>query len=311
MAFQMLHHHRKDSRFGLVIDWRFHQKRRWVSALTGYLVDAIVTAFQPVIITSQFDYWRHKRHLDYIVSMEPGWAAPRIRYDTTPSALKAVFYSDPHYRPDERRQYFDRNGFDYVFSYYRSPFFRHFQDFPESKFVHMPWAIPDRFVGRSAIIPRSNEVAIFGGKQGDSYDVRNWCREQPGVTSYDYSGVENKRLSDEEYFRWLAGLDAAIAAGSSLEKYDLVTPKYFEIAAAGALLIGQSCRDLESLGFNDHNMLAFTVENFADRLAHYRANYEEYAARRAAGRELIRARHLVSHRISRIREVLQCGATSD
>jgi len=297
-----------DSRFGLVIDWRFHQANRWVSALTGFLVDAIVATFRPVIISSQFDYWRHKRHLDCIVSLEPGWAAPRIRYDARHSAVKAVFYSDPHYRTEERRSYFDRNGFDYVFSYYRAPFFRHFTDFPEDKFVHMPWAIPDGYVGQKPIIPNSNEVMVFGGRKGDAYDVRNWCRNQPGVTSFDYSGVENKQLSDAEYFHWLSSLDAAIAAGSSMDKFDLVTPKYFEIASAGALLLGQSCRDLEVLGFDDSNMLVFDQHDFRSKLNHYRENYQGFVARREAGRALIRKHHLVSHRLARIREVMQCDS---
>lgn len=299
-----------DSRFGLVIDRRFHRADGWVSALTGYLVEAMIQAFRPVIISSQFDYWRHKRRLRYIISLEPGWAAPRIRYDARYEALKAVFYSDPHYRTKERFDYFRRNGFDYVFSYYRLPFFRHFDGFPEEKFVHMPWALPEQYVRQGELVPRTNEVAIFGGQQGDAYDVRNWCRQQTGVTCFDYSGVENKQLSDAEYFSWLATLDAAIAAGSSQKTYDLVTPKYFEIAAAGALLLGQSCGDLAALGFNDSNMIVFEQSDFNEKLSRYRDNYQDYRMTREAGRDLILDQHLISHRIKRIQEKFELNEST-
>lgn len=294
---------RSERDFGLVIDWRFHKKNKWVCALTPYLLNAIIDEFNPIIISSQFDYWRHKKRLKYIVSVEPGWSAPRVKYDTTISCKKAVFYSDPHYQPVQRRKYFDDNGFDYVFSYYQSPFFHHFDNFPKDKFVHMPWAIPDEFISQCAIEVLNTDIAIFGGKGSDAYDVRNWCREQPWVKNFQFSGVENKQLSDEGFFKWLAGFDAIIAAGSSNPKYDLVTPKYFEIASSGALLFAQYCKDLEVLGFNESNCLIFTKETFNDKVLEYKANPGRYLDLREKGRQLIRDYHKVSDRINKIKEL--------
>jgi glycosyl transferase family 1 len=288
----------KRSAFGLVLDWDFHRSNRWASAYSSFLAEAIIAEFDPVIISSQQQYDFHRKRLSCILSFEPGWAAPHIRYDRRCESLKAVMYSDPHYQPEVRSKYFEENGFDFLLSLYRAPFFQHFKGFPEEKFVHFPWAVPDRFVSDFPIRVRSTEVAIFGGKASEAYDVRNWCRTQPGITGYDYSGVENKRLGNEEYYRWLESFDAIIAAGSSKPIYNLVTPKYFEIPASGALLVGQFCEDLEVLGFDASNSLIFSPSDFMDKVANYRRNPEAFLVTRERGRELIRSQHRLSDRIA-------------
>ena len=291
------------SEFGLVLDWEFHQSNGWASACMSFLVDAIITEFDPVIISSQRQYDTAKSQLRFIVSFEPGWAAPRLNYSRLTDGCKVVIYSDPHYQPEERHKYFDDNGFNYVLSLYQSPFFKHFKGFPEDKFIHFPWAVPDQFVTSGGLHVRSDEVMIFGGSKSAAYDIRNWCRRQNGVTEFNFSGVENKQLKDEEYYHWLQGFDAVIAAGSSDPQFDLVTPKYFEIAGAGALLIGQKCADLPALGFNEDNSLLFTKTDFVEKLSEYRKRPENFLLLREKGRNLIRSRHMVSHRVKKIGEL--------
>lgn len=293
-----------NSGVGLVLDREFHAANRWVSAYAPFLVSAIVDAFSPVIVSSQAEYDREKRNLDRIVAFEPGWAAPRIRYDRKIPCRKVVMYSDPHFEPAARRAYFDDNGFDKVLSFYRTPFLRHFKGFPEDRFVHFPWAVPDAFITEDPLSVRSDEVAIFGGRDSNAYDVRNRCRTHPDVTGYDISGVENKRMADEEYYRWLRRFDAVVAAGSSDPDYDLVTPKYFEIAASGALLVGQRCEDMGTLGFDDGNALLFDPDDFVDKVALYRRNPAAFLETRERGRTLIRTRHKLSDRIATLRTVL-------
>lgn len=294
----------RKSEFGLVINWKFHKQNRWVSALAPYLVNAIIQEFDPLIISSQVEYELHKKKLRFIISMEPGWAAPTIKYDNKKECIKSVFYSDPHYETEKRRKYLTENNFDYVFSLYNKPFFYHFKGFPESKFVHMPWAIPNQYISAHLIEVRSSDVVIFGAQNSDAYDVRNWCREQEYIKNYNYSGVENKKMTDEDYFKWLSQFDAIVAAGSSNPIYDLVTPKYFEIASTGALLIGQDCGDLENLGFNEQNAVVFTKKDFKDKVLSYKNNPDSFIDIRNNGRELIRSRHKVSDRIKLIKEVM-------
>jgi hypothetical protein len=289
--------------FGLVLDWAFHASNGWCSAVFPYLAEALIAKYRPVIISSQADYDRHKHRLGRILSMEPGWAAPHIKYDTSVRAIKAVFYSDPQYHAATRQAYLEDNDFTYVFSLYKQPFFRHFPTYPKERFVHMTWAIPDEFVSDEPLSVRGDEVAIFGAKGAASYDVRDWCREQPGVTSYANSGVQNKKMTDAEFFAWMRGFDAVVCAGSSDPDYDMVFPKYFEVAAAGTLLFAHRCKDLPDLGFTEENCVIFDKADFNDKLKAYKADPAAYLPIREAGRRLIRERHTLSRRLAEIHEV--------
>lgn len=296
----------KKSECGLVLDWRFHKKNKWVCASSGYLINAIIATFDPIIISSQIEYEWHKNKLKYIIAIEPGWSAPRISYDCSIECIKVVFYSDPHNDTQNRLKYFNDNGFDFVLSLYYDPFFRHFKGFPEDKFIYMPWAVPDQFLSTHNLMVRDTTVAIFGGQASDAYDVRNWCRQQACVNNFNFSGVENKVLSDKEYYDWLNRFDAIVAAGSSNPKFDLVTPKYFEIASTGALLIGQWCSDLEKLGFSDENMLIFRSKNdFLDKVDLFKQNPERFLSMRQQARKHIASSHLTSHRVRKIKEVFR------
>lgn len=291
------------SEFGFAMDAEFRDKKKWVSALTPYLIEAIISEFNPILISNQKDYDKNKYRIRNIISLEPGWAVPKINYDTKLKQNIGIFVSDPHNKVDWLEDYVSQNNISHIFSYYHSPFFYHFPNFPKDKFVHFPWAIPDQFINGNPIKVRNNEVIIFGGKASDAYDVRNWCREQDDVKNYNNSGVENKVMSDEDYFKWLQDFDAIIAAGSSKPIYDLVTPKYFEVASAGTLLFGQHCKDLERLGFNNTNCIIFTKENFIEQVREYKKNPENYLDKRINGRNLIKQRHTLSKRIELLKEI--------
>lgn len=290
---------------GLVIDWRFHTQKRWVSIFMPYLVQSFIDKYSPHIISSQLEYDLFKKKLKFIISMEPGWAAPRLKYDGKIEQVKCVIVSDPHNKTEWFADYVQENGIDYVLSLYRSPFFYHFPNFPQEKFVHFPWAVPDTFISENPLKIRLTGVAIFGGRNSDAYDVRNWCRQQLGVQDFYFSGVESKILTDKSYFDWLGKLDAVIAAGSSLPKYDLVTPKYFEIPAVGALLFAQNCQDLDELGFNDENAIVFRQGDFLDHLHAYKKDPESFIPIRYRCRELIRCRHKVSDRIKQLENLMK------
>lgn len=297
-----------NSDIALVIDWQFHKKKKWVSIFAPYLVEAFIKAFDPLIITSQFEYELFKKRIRCVLSMEPGWAAPKLRYDTRLDHKVFVMASDPHNKKDWFQSYIIGNNIRYVLSQYNDPFFYHFPNFPQDRFVHFPWAVPDCFLSDKQLVARNNDVVIFGAQHSPAYDVRNWCRNQTGVVSFDNSGVENRKFTDEEYFIWLSSFDAVIAAGSSDPQYDLVTPKYFEIPASGALLVGQHCSDLVKLGFNDENTLIFEKHDFIEKIESYRKDVEKYLNVRQRGLDLIRNYHCISHRITLIHQLYSTGS---
>ncbi len=297
----------KNSEVAYVINWKFHKKNKWVSALTPYLINEIVRNFTPLIIENQFEYSLNKKKIKYIISSEPGWSSKFITYDTNRKHIIFMFCSDPHNKIGWLEEYVQKNNISYILSYYYNPFLYHFPNFPKDKIIHFPWAIPDNFVVKEDDIKvRNDNVVIFGGSQSDAYDFRNWCRNHPDVINYNFSGVENKKLSDSEYFIWLSQFDAIVAAGSTNPKYDLVTPKYFEILSSGALLIGQYCKDLDLLGLkHKENCLIFKdKDEFNQIIKQYKKNPDKYIEIRKNGLNLIKERHCISHRIQLLKSFI-------
>lgn len=297
---RLFNNEEEDKDVALVINWSFHKQGKWVSIFAPNLVDAFLSQFDPIIIESQRDYDRNKRRLKFIFSMEPGWAAPTLRYDPSAGHVVGVMASDPHNKVGWFQKYVEENHINLVFSQYYSPFVHHFPSFPLEKLVHFPWAVPDRYMTEGDVDVYNNRVAAFGARNSGAYDIRNWCKEQDGVERFDHSGVENKRFTDDEYFCWMKNYGAIIAAGSSRPEFDLVTPKYFEIPSSGALLFGQQCKDLARLGFDESNMLIFNKRDFLDKLKLFKRAPERYHELRKAGRSLVRDRHLISNRIELI-----------
>jgi hypothetical protein len=119
----------KKSDWGLLINWKFHEQNRWVCAQTPYFINAIIREFNPIIISSQLEYELHKRKIRNIISMEPGWGAPKIKYDKKQKHKIGVVVSDPHNKVNWFGDYIDNNEIDFVFSYYYYPFLYHFPKF--------------------------------------------------------------------------------------------------------------------------------------------------------------------------------------
>jgi FkbM family methyltransferase len=306
------------ARLGLVLDKRFHQEGRWVSALTPRLVEALQSRFDCCWIENQRDYEAQLGDLDALLSMEPGWAAPRLDFART-AQLRAklasipsyIMYSDPHDNA-WREDYFLNSGLGFVLAYFWSPTFYHFRRLPPGRVVHFPWSIPDDWLSDEPVRFRGQtQLLCFGAAQHEAYAVRNWCRGFPFVASAPNSGVENKVVSDADYLGWLASHDAAIAAGTDDPRYRLTVPKYFEIAAAGSLLFAQETDDLARLGFeHSKNCIVFNRANFEALATDYLAHPADYLDIRAAGRELIRSRHRMSMRLDLLEQHIEerCGA---
>ena len=81
--------------------------------------------------------------------------------------------------------------------------------------------------------------------------------------------------------------------------------KYFETVAAGALLIGQYCQDLELLGFQDgYNCIIFNKENFKKKVKKYLINKKSYLEIRKQGIRLIKERHTIEKRVDDLKDHL-------
>jgi len=294
-------------RLGLILDPEFYILERSVSAVTLPLIRAMTKRFDTSVAYDQASYDRISKDVDFLVSLEPKWAAPLLSWRqrglftrTLPDCPCYVMMSDPHIE-QWREDYFLRERIDFILALYLAPTLRHFRRVQTDKVVHFPWFIPEEWIPTEAVkYSGQKEIAIFGAAKGDAYVLRNWCRAQPGVKSFPNSGVENKLLTDAEFFRWLAQFDATIAAGSESPEYRLTTPKYFEAAAVGSLLFAQETDDLHALGFEDaQNCVVFTQSTFASKAAAYLASPGDPSCLRIrkAGKDLMLARHTIARRL--------------
>ena len=194
---------------------------------------------------------------------------------------------------------------EFVFSYYWHPTFYHYPKLEDhAQVVHFPWAVPDQFVVDNLTkSPVSEKPVLFGAINHEAYSTRKLCIDSGLVRRFDMSGCENKKMSDEAFYQWLQMQSAVVAAGSDDPKYQLVTPKYFETCAVGALLIGEEFPDCGRIGFDDSNSILFNKENMMEKItsAYEIGKFDEV---RAAGLELIKSQHMVSHRVSLVKEIL-------
>lgn len=292
-------------RVGFVLEREFHDQNRWTSITTPCLINGILNRFEIRWIQNQADYEAQLGDVEVLLSLEAGWGAPTLDLTRTPALrekLKSIpsymFYSDPHGK--RWREDYVLNGLDFVLAFYDAPTRHHFRRLPVECLVHFPWAIPDSWIGRGPLTcGGAPQLTVFGASEHEAYDLRNWCRTFPFVESFVNSGCENKAMTDEGYFNWLASRDAVIAAGSDDPRYRLTTPKYFEIATVGALLFAQETDDLEKLGFRHRdNCIVFNRSNFETLARAYLRAPREYLQIRSRGRELIRRRHALSVRLA-------------
>jgi len=302
----------RPARVALVIDPAFYLQQRAVCALTPPLIEAFIQRFDAHLVGDQQTYNRLAPDMDLIFSFPPPWSAPWLKWRVgplrrrTPDAQTVLLISDPH-GARKLADYALREGIKTVAGYYDAPTRHHLPMLSELGFVHLPWAIPDAWIKDGPIaFHNQDKVALFGGSRSPAYDLRNWCRRQPGVSSYANSGCEQKVMSDRDFFHWLGGFDAIVAAGSDDPRFKLTTPKYFEIAAAGALLFAQETDDLAGLGFEHGvNCVTFTRATFRQRVEEYLSTRDDprWIEMREAGRALVRTRHTISVRVDALAEL--------
>lgn len=297
---------RKNSKYGLVVNWGHEKQNNWPVAVYPFLLRGLIRKFDPVLITTQRSYERHKAKLEYVISFEScSRKAPEITFDQNEHRNVAMFVGHTHDKQPWFPDYIDNHNIDYVISRYHDPFFNHFPEFDRRRFIHIPWSVPEQFVCPPDEVKFHNQdqLHLFGASSGGMYEERRRCMEHEFVSTHDNSGVD-KVMTDEEYYRWCRNFDATIAASSFDEKHQFVFAKYFEITAAGSLLFAQDCSDLERLGFDEETAVIFGPGEFEAKARTYLADPQSYLPIRKNGVKLIRDRHTTSQRISTIESMI-------
>ena len=93
---------------------------------------------------------------------------------------------------------------------------------------------------------------------------------------------------------------------SSHGTHDSVIAKYFEIPAAGALLLATRTQDLSDIGFVPYvHYVPVTLENVLERIETVLANPDEFEHIRKEGMEYVRANHGIEQRLEALQGILE------
>lgn len=283
----------------------FFHKRRWQVVSQADLWHDFVKDENCLICGSFMSYWLFARYKKIVVSLEPKYNAPIIRFSNHHSKT-FIFISDSHSKAWLPR-YIVRNNITDILTPYKKTleYAGYHKPLKETRVHSLPWCVLDRLLDDVEINTQDNRVLGFGQTGGIVYDLREWSFNTDILSSFNYAGSGNKKFSGDDYYHWLRTYDACVVAMSSKELYNYTVAKFFEVPSQGLLLFGFKTVDLEDFGFVDElNYICVTKESFLGKIQDYKNNPEAYMQVRRNGLELIKNNHTVSKRLEQLKVYL-------
>lgn len=284
----------------------FFYQRRWQVVSQADLWHDFVNQENCLICGSFISYWLFARHKKTVVSLEPKYNAPCIRFSKR-HARAFLFISDSHSKSWLPEYIVKNNITDILTPYKKTLEYTGFhKPLNELKVHSLPWCVLDRLLEDIEIISRDNKVLGFGQTGGLVYDLRDWSFNTGVLSSFNYAGSGNKKFSGDAYYHWLRTYDACVVAMSSEELFNYTVAKFFEVPSQGLLLFGFKTTDLEDFGFVDGlNYIEVTKENFLEKIKDFKNNPQSYLEIRKKGFELIKSKHTVSKRLQQLQIYLK------
>ena len=150
----------------------------------------------------------------------------------------------------------------------------------------------------------SGSIGFVGGV--DAYPVRRHIRDNaPECLVYlPHPGYHTGRgIIRDDYAKFISEHLGGVATASA---FGYVVAKYFEIPAAGALLIGERVDDLDKLGFvPGEHYVPITKESAIGTVEECCANPRKYTEIRKEGMDLVRKSHSINNRLDLMEEVIR------
>ncbi len=287
-------------------DKRFFSHKNWQVVSQCDLWYKFVEEHQPILCGSFLSYYLFARKAKYVVSLEPGYNAPKFNFSKHHKKV-IVLLSDSHSKKWFYNYSKKSNVTDVITPYKKTLEYTGYASFIKESFIHsFPWCISDDIVLQTSIVQDEGRIMSFGNVAvEDAYDLRRWVFESGVLKSFDYAGSGNQKYKGQDYYHWLRGFDATVVAMSTHKLYNYTVAKYFEVLSQGHLLFAFPTVDLKDHGFIDGvNCILVSKENFKEKIDAYLQNPMDYIDIRNNGLQLIKTKHTVSHRLAQLASLL-------
>lgn len=195
---------------------------------------------------------------------------------------------------------------DILFLPYVNAFFKFKKyDKYKHKVVWLPWSASDSIMHTNVEWSSRKDKILLSGRMSGHYvfrtAIRHYSLTDSGksiIDSIEHYGYkresQNNMITGQRYYDLLMTYKGAVAT-SSISASDFHRAKYLEITACGCLPFLQYTPDIHFLGFVDGiNCILIDKYNFRQKFALINSDRANIIANNA--RELVRERHLHSHR---------------
>ncbi len=190
---------------------------------------------------------------------------------------------------------------DLIICPYKSSFLYKYPEF-EYKFKFFPHFVDDSYTFPEVSCARNQQCLVSGALCTTVYPIRLKAYKHRLAVNSPFVSLSHpgyfKSLSGNKYVvgqRYIAYLGKYMCALTTSSCFDYTVSKYFEIPAAGSLLIASHSRDLDELGFIDGvNYIKVDLDNVIDKTKEVLYNINLYNNIRKAGQELVLANYTKS-----------------
>lgn len=232
---------------------------------------------------------------DFIFHFDISWNykyAPVITGLSKIDIPKGCYVIDIHYNKEVRKQYFDNNKIDLIFSTYKEPFLKTFPNY-EDKFRWMPYSINTQIM-KDWKLNKTIDFLLLGqfyfenknksagrippkGRYSFREAVYNSLKDKKGFVFHPHPGhfapPSKDLIINENYSKEINRSKIFFTCGGI---FDYAVAKFFEAPACRTLLLAKPNKDILELGFKDgKNFVACDENDFYDKAMYYVTNNKE------------------------------------
>jgi len=149
---------------------------------------------------------------------------------------------------------------------------------------------------RLSIYPLRNYIKKYGSRNIIDIGVKiSNKRRKKGMARWPHVG--------EDYAKWINSYFCCVTSSSI---FNYVIGKYFEIAAAGSLLLANETEDSKRAGFIPYvHFIPITKENALSQIKRCLKHPERFNGVRKAGMQFVRENHSVYNRFEQLKKIIR------